>query len=65
MWKQFYEYWINIAEEGTIPVHFFRFEDLSTNPEKVLREIFEFSLGVESIKDTYIEKRIRSSITNK
>ena len=65
MWKQFYDYWIDIASQGSIPVHFFRFEDLLTNPEKVLRDIFDFSLGVESISGTYIEKRIKASVTNK
>lgn len=36
MWKKFYDYWIDVANSKTIPVYFFRFEDLMTNSEKVL-----------------------------
>ena len=63
MWKQFYLYWIQIADSGRIPVYFIRFEDLKRHPEKVLKELMQFLLEVDSIEGTYIEKRIRDSFS--
>jgi hypothetical protein len=34
-----------------------------TDTERILREIFEFSLGVASLKDTYLEKRIMEAVS--
>jgi hypothetical protein len=63
MWKKFYDYWLEVAKNKTIPVYFFRFEDLMTDTERILREIFEFSLGVDSLKDTYLEKRLVEAVS--
>ena len=60
-----YDYWIDVANSKTIPVYFFRFEDLMTDTERILKEIFEFSMGVESLKDTYLEKRIHDAVAQK
>lgn len=58
MWKQFYEYWVGIEQLGVIPVYFLRFEDLKRYPERVLKEIFQFTFNIDSIEGTYLEKRI-------
>ena len=42
----------------TIPTFYVRFEDLRTEPEKVLGDVFRFLYEVESIKGTVLEKRI-------
>jgi hypothetical protein len=62
MWKQFYDYWVKIAIDKTIPVYFFRYEDLSTDPARIIKEIFEFTLEVDSLSGTYLEKRINDSV---
>jgi len=41
-----------------IPCYFIRYEDLVVNPTPVLRELFQFILGVDSIEGTIVEKRI-------
>ena len=53
-WKDFHDYWIKMGQEKKYPVYFFRYEDLTANPEAVLDEMFCFILGVESIEGTYI-----------
>ena len=58
MWSQFYEYYLNIAKNKKIPIYFFRYEDIVADPSKILREIFEFSLNVESLEGTYLKKRL-------
>ena len=62
MWKEFYEYWLEIAEKGTIPVYFFRFEDLVTDPQRILTEVFQFVSDSDSLEGTYLEKRINESV---
>ena len=48
-----------MAENTDKPVYFFRFEDILTNPEAELRNLFKFILGVESIDGTVVEQRIK------
>jgi hypothetical protein len=31
IYNRFYDYWIDIAENGSMPVYFIRFEDILTN----------------------------------
>jgi hypothetical protein len=59
LYKNFLDYWTKFADSKQLPVYFFRFEDLVTEPYNVLSEILEFMLGVESIEGTYIEKRLK------
>ena len=54
-----FAHWINVAENTEKPVYFFRFEDILTNPEEELRNLFKFILGVESIEGTVVEQRIK------
>jgi len=42
-------------------VYFVRFEDLISDKEKYLSEAYSFIMGVEDIKDTYLEKKIKAS----
>lgn len=74
-WHDFNEYWIKMASKGTsnlqspkknqkpdpntIPIYFFRFEDLIMNPYQITREVFQFILGVKTIEGTYIDHRIK------
>jgi len=43
-------------------VHFFRFEDLITEPKQVLLDVFKFLYGVDTVEGTYLEQRIDTVI---
>ena len=51
-----------MAENSDKLVYFFRFEDVLTEPKRVLTELFTFILGVESIEGTVMEQRIEEVI---
>lgn len=53
-WKVFIQYWI----ESPIPIHIIRYEDLITEPSKILRNLVLFLLGVDSIDSTIIESKL-------
>ena len=42
-----------------MPVFFFRFEDMTSDPYPVFKKMFEFIFGVETIEGTFIDHRIR------
>jgi hypothetical protein len=65
IWVQFYEAYIKFLKEKTFPVYFLRFEDLVFNRENVMKEVLAYSMGLESIEGTYIEKRIIDVSGNK
>jgi hypothetical protein len=44
------------------PVHFCRYEDLVTDPEKTLTEIFKFLLGLDDLEGTNVQKRIEYAV---
>ena len=54
----FYDFWMEQSKSGNHPVHFIRFEDILTHQKDVTLGAFEFSLGKESLKGKYLEKRI-------
>jgi hypothetical protein len=62
MWKQFYDYWVKIATEKTIPVYFFRYEDLSKDTARIIKEVLEFTLEVDSLTGTYLDQRIKDNV---
>ena len=62
IWKKWHEYWINKAKQQDVPILFFRFEDLLSDPQTTLSDIFSFALKVENIKGTVIEKRIMDAV---
>jgi len=37
VWVEWHDYWMEKVKEKSIPIYFFRFEDLIVNPEQVLR----------------------------
>lgn len=37
IWVEWHDYWMEKVKEKSIPIYFFRFEDLIVNPEQVLR----------------------------
>jgi len=45
-----------------VPIYYFRFEDLISDPKKVLSEIFCIALGVESLEGTVMEQRIEEVV---
>ena len=53
MWDESYTYWRH-ENKDAVPLFYYRYEDLVTNPKKLLEEIFCFALGVESVEGTYI-----------
>lgn len=64
LYNNFLDYWTKFADSKQVPVYFFRYEDLISDPYNVLREIFEFMLGMDSMEGTFIEKRIRNRLEN-
>ena len=54
--KQNFEGVVKLAK--TIPTHYVRFEDMRTEPAKVLKDMFCFLYEVKSIEGTILEKRI-------
>lgn len=58
MFNKTLKFWIRVAEEKKIPVHFMRFEDLTTDPIPVLKGLAEFMMDVDSVEGTYIEERV-------
>ena len=58
-YKLWFRYWIQVAETTDKPVYFFRFEDILANPERELRELFKFILGMDNLDGTVIEQRIK------
>ena len=57
-WHSWHSYWLKIAEQGEIPVYFFRFEDMLADRKKEMTKIMSFLLGIETSKDTVLEARI-------
>jgi len=55
-WKKFHEYYLAMEE---CRVHFFRYEDLLSDSEKELTEIFKFVLDVDTLEGTQVETNIR------
>lgn len=60
MW---HDYWMEQAKNSSVPIFFFRFEDLIQQPEIVLKDIFKFVLKTPNIDGSIIEKRIQDTIT--
>ena len=54
------DYYIKAAQEQKIPIFFFRFEDLVSEPYPVFKDMFEFLLGVENLEGTLINHRIKT-----
>ena len=48
-----------MAETTDKPVYFFRFEDILDHPERELRNLFKFILGMDDLEGTVIERRIQ------
>ena len=44
---------------NTVPTYFLRYEDLRLDPERVLSELLQFLLDVDSIEGTIVQERIR------
>lgn len=57
-WKTFIQYWI----ESPIPIHLIRYEDLISDPNKVLKNLLLFMIGVETIDSTLLEAKLLSTL---
>jgi hypothetical protein len=62
LWNDYNAYWHEVANQGKIPVFFFRFEDLLHDPQTVLNSALAFMLGVPTLEGTYLEKRISDTL---
>lgn len=60
-WKYFVNFWI----ESPIPLYVVRYEDLISDPERTLRGIIQFIIGVDNINSTLIESRLIDIISIK
>ena len=59
MWNQWHAYWIACAEEGNIPVYFFRFEDVLADKKNEMEKLMKFIAGVDGgIEGTVLEERV-------
>ena len=47
MWNQWHAWWIARAEEGNIPVYFFRFEDMLADKKNEMEKLMKFIAGVD------------------
>lgn len=63
MWVTWHEYWLDKIQNGKVPVYFFRFEDLISGPEDVLKDIFRMVLGATNIDETIVHQRIKDTIS--
>ena len=64
IWHKWNEYWIQRSQE--VPVYFFRFEDVMTDPEPELKQLLSLALGVhpESLSsESFLVKRIREVVS--
>ena len=55
MWGKYHQWWL---DEGS-PVHIIRYEDLLSDPERVLKHCMEFVLSQKDISGTKIEQYIK------
>lgn len=62
LYPNFLDYHVQAAEKKVLPTYYFRFEDLTTDPYPVLKEMFEFLFGVENIEGTYLDQRIKTAV---
>lgn len=65
IWHSWNNYWIDKAKRQEVPIYFFRFEDVMTDPEPELKTILSLALGVhpETLsEDSYLLQRIREVI---
>ena len=62
LWKNQVSYWMKASKLIKTPIHFFRYEDLLSEPEETLKGIFRFSLKLDKVEGTYAEKRIQEVI---
>jgi hypothetical protein len=64
-WRDFHDFWIK--ESATNPVLFFRFEDLTSDPEFVLMKVFNFVLDLKpgELEGTVLEAAIKKISENK
>ena len=53
------DYYIEAAREKKIPIYFFRFEDMISEPYPMFKSMFEFLLGLEDLEGTLIDHRIK------
>jgi len=59
LYRQWHEWWLNLAENTNVPVYFFRFEDVISNKQHMFTELMSYILGMESTEGTVLEKRIQ------
>ena len=57
-WHSYHTYWLKIAEEGNIPVYFFRYEDLLADKKSEMEKIMSFICGIENVEGTVLEARV-------
>ena len=57
-WRDWHAWWIETVQSEKGQAYFFRFEDLTSDPKSVMTDVFKFSLAVDTLECTVIEKRI-------
>jgi hypothetical protein len=62
-WLKWHDYWMEKVKTSSIPVYFFRFEDLLLQPENILKDMFRFILAEKNLDGKVIEQRIKDVIT--
>ncbi len=62
LYNNFLDYWTKAADQKVLPVHFYKYEDMVSDPLKVLKGIFEFLMGIDNIEETYLWQRIQNVV---
>lgn len=55
MWLEWHDYWLAKIKDSSIPIYFFRFEDLLMKPEPILKEMFKYILATPDLDGTVME----------
>jgi hypothetical protein len=62
-WLMWHDYWMEKVKTSSIPIYFFRFEDLLLQPENILKDMFRFILAEKDLDGKIIEQRIKDVIS--
>lgn len=58
VWNEFHMYWLNTG----IPVFLVSYEELSSNPEPILKKLLEFVLNVDDITGTTVHQYLKQAV---
>lgn len=60
--REYLHYFKKVSDE--VPIYFLRYEDVTNNKEKAVLDVLAFSFGVENLKGTTIEARVKEVLAS-